>query len=92
MALWTFRTYVSPQGEEEVTQWYARQSPSVQAAFDQRLRILSQMGLPKSGGSLTPSHWRDLAMGWLKSDSKPTAFSIGRLDSMGRSGWNLPSR
>lgn len=43
MALWMFRTYVSPQGEEEVARWYAGQSFKVQAAFDKRLQALSQM-------------------------------------------------
>src|SRR5438045_3415322 len=50
MALWTFRTYVSPQGEEEVAQWYAGQTPTVRAAFDQRLRNLVQM---------KPQEWRE---------------------------------
>jgi len=50
MGYWTFRTYVSPQGEEEVTTWYAAQTPTVRAAFDQRLRTLWQM---------KPQEWRD---------------------------------
>ncbi len=50
MGIWTFRTYISPQGYEEVTRWYVAQSPPVQAAFDQRLRNLSQM---------SPQEWRE---------------------------------
>jgi hypothetical protein len=50
MGLWTFRTYVSPQGDVEVTIWYAAQTPTIQAAFDQRLRNLWQM---------TPQEWRE---------------------------------
>lgn len=50
MGNWTFRTYVSPQGEEEVTTWYAAQTSTVRAAFDQRLRTLWQM---------TPQEWRE---------------------------------
>jgi hypothetical protein len=50
MAIWTFRTYVSPQGDEEVACWYAGQSPAVRATFDQRLRNLSQM---------KPQEWRE---------------------------------
>lgn len=50
MGIWTFRTYVSPQGEEEVTTWYAAQTPNVQAAFDQRIRALWQM---------KPQEWRE---------------------------------
>lgn len=50
MPLWTFRTYVSPQGEEEVTAWYVGQTPTVRAAFDQRLRTLAQM---------KPQEWRE---------------------------------
>lgn len=50
MGVWTFRTYVSPQGDEEVTTWYAAQTPTIQAAFDQRVRNLSQM---------QPHEWRE---------------------------------
>jgi hypothetical protein len=50
MGHWIFRTYVSPQGEEEVTTWYAAQTPTTQAAFDQRLHNLWQM---------TPQEWRE---------------------------------
>lgn len=50
MAIWTFRSYVSPRNEEEVAAWYAIQPPKVQAAFDQRLRNLSQMA---------PHEWRE---------------------------------
>jgi hypothetical protein len=42
-AAWTFLTYVSPNGVQEVPQWYDAQSPKVQAAFDQRIRVLRQM-------------------------------------------------
>lgn len=42
---WTFRTYVSRRGEEEVSTWYDLQSPKTQAAFDQRIRALAQMQL-----------------------------------------------
>lgn len=38
------------RGEEEVTTWYAAQTPTVQAAFDQRLRTLGQM---------RPHEWRE---------------------------------
>jgi hypothetical protein len=42
-AVWSFRTYVSPRGQQEVPTWYAQQTPRVQAVFDQRLRTLQQM-------------------------------------------------
>ena len=41
--IWTFRTYVSRNGVQEVLQWYDAQSPKTQAAFDQQLRTLRQM-------------------------------------------------
>jgi hypothetical protein len=50
MDIWTFRTYVFPQGYEEVATWYAAQTPTVQAAFDQRLKNLAQM---------KPQEWRE---------------------------------
>ena len=50
MPIWMFRTYVSPQGGEEVAQWYDNQTPTVRAAFDQRLLTISQM---------QPSEWRE---------------------------------
>ncbi len=50
MGIWTFRTYVSPQGYEEVATWYTDQTPTVQAVFDQRLRNLAQM---------KPQEWRE---------------------------------
>jgi hypothetical protein len=55
MGIWTFRTYVSPQGEEEVTSWYAAQTPTARAAFDQRLRNLAQMKPQEWGEPYTKS-------------------------------------
>jgi hypothetical protein len=56
---WTFRTFVSGRGEEEVSGWYDAQSPKVQAAFDQRIRTLAQMRLQE---------WRDPYTKKLKGD------------------------
>jgi hypothetical protein len=48
--LWTFRSYVFPDGAEAVALWYEAQSVKVQAKFDQRLRNLRQM---------EPHEWRN---------------------------------
>jgi len=50
MPLWTFRSYVDPNGAEAVAEWYGQQSAKVQAKFDERLRNLQQM---------RPDEWRD---------------------------------
>jgi Phage derived protein Gp49-like (DUF891) len=47
---WTFRSYVSPDGEDLVASWYQAQSPTVQAKFDRRLHDLRQMA---------PHEWRE---------------------------------
>jgi hypothetical protein len=48
--LWTFRSYVFPDGDDEVAQWYRSQAPKVQGKFDRRLHDLQQMA---------PHEWRD---------------------------------
>ena len=40
--IWTFRTYVSPRGEDEVRTWFDQQSGRVRAKFRSRLRVLGQ--------------------------------------------------
>lgn len=48
--VWTFRSYVSADGEKEVESWYAAQSLKVQATFDRRIATLRQM---------EPNEWRE---------------------------------
>jgi hypothetical protein len=40
--IWTFRTYVSPAGRDQIEKWYRSQSADVQAAFDTVLEYLEQ--------------------------------------------------
>ena len=47
---WTFRSYVFPNGEDEVAIWYGSQSTKVRATFDRRLHDLQQMA---------PHEWRE---------------------------------
>jgi Phage derived protein Gp49-like (DUF891) len=91
MATWIFRTYVSPQGEEEVARWYAGRSAAVRAAFDQRLRNLSQM---------RPQDWREpytkqlegACDGLVEIRFKADRVQYRRLAFMDPNGWNSPSR
>lgn len=40
--IWTFRSYVSPAGRDQIEKWYAAQSDAAQAAFDAVLDYLGQ--------------------------------------------------
>ena len=48
--VWTFRSYVSSDGDEEVADWYEAQPQGVRAKFDRRLHDLRQ---------LKPNEWRE---------------------------------
>ena len=41
--IWEFRSYVSLRGECELADWYGKASDNIQAAFDTRLKNLSQI-------------------------------------------------
>ena len=52
---WAFRCYVSPDGTEEIREWFDGQSTKVQAKFLSRLKILAQLPFEEWHGTLYKS-------------------------------------
>lgn len=50
--LWTFKSYVSDRGVDEIRDWYGQQTKRCQAKFLSRMRFLAQT--PRSGWKREP--------------------------------------
>ena len=59
--LWTFRCYLSPDGTDEIREWYDGQTKQVKAKFHSRLKTLAQLPLNEWNEKLYKNLRRDCA-------------------------------